>query len=401
MTSSTFITDHIERGSLIYSLCSLTSLIIIRVYTKRWVNKFGMDWSDWTLLLAFVIELSYCALGMRGAYYGGGTHQWNLTAERAIKIAKIANTAEILYNPAAFFTKLSITLQVLRIFGGLHRGTVFWICHITIWFNLLFQTAMMFVAIFHCQPQQKYWMPWIPGECMSPNAPLLISAIISTFTDLILFIVPIACVWRLQMSKRQKWGVSAVFATAFFAVICSIMRIVSTVTFIHAGMNDATWGFTDLALWTFGEVGGGIVSSCMAVLPQFFRHIYPKLRPFWDRASTGRTIKGSSRDNARSPAPRGFMSAFSWSRASTKVPSADSDPSGWTQKEMSAADWTGRKQPMNPLSSNPLTEGISRASSPEPPPVPPKDSWYIHSSSESSLVEMKGITANKEASSIV
>ena len=326
---------------------------------------------------------------------GGGTHQWNLTAERAIQVARVATIAEIMYNPAAFVTKLSITLQVLRIFGGLHRGAVYWICHFTIWFNLLFQTAMMLVAIFHCQPQEKYWLPWIPGKCMSPNAPLLVSAIISTVTDLVLFVVPIACIWRLQMSRRQKWGVSAVFATAFFAVFCSIMRIVSTVWFIHAGENDATWGFTDLALWTFGEVGGGIASSCMAILPQFFRHVLPKFRSLHKRASKGQTIRGSSRDNARSPAPRGFISALSWSRASTKVASRDPELGSWSQKETSAVSWTGHPKPMNPLSSNPLTEPVTREPSPKPPPLPPKDSWYCHDTSGSSI-ELKNLTNHKE-----
>ena len=363
-----------------------------------------MDWSDWTVVLAYVIELSYCALGMRGAYYGGGTHQWNLTAERAIHIARIANVAEILYNPAAFFTKLSITLQIMRIFGGLHRGGVYWTCHAIIWFNLAFQLAMMLVAIFHCQPQRKYWMPWIEGKCLAPGPPLLVSATISTATDIVLFVVPIFCIWRLQMSKKQKWGVSAVFATAFFAVICSIMRISSTVTFIRAGENDSTWGFTDLALWTFGEVGGGIASSCMAVLPQFFRHIYPKIKGLKSRVSTGLGSSKESpkdgRNNEASPAPRGF-----WSKASTKVETTNSEMEPWSKKEISTNlemepwsktkastnEWeVGGKQrpPLNPLQSNPLTEPGSRAESPEPPPVPPKDSWYQSGSSGSSLEEI-------------
>ena len=368
---------------LIVDLNSLVSLMLIRIYTKRWVNKLGMDWSDYTCVLAFAVELSYCALGMRGAYYGGGTHQWNLTAERAIHIARIATVAEIMYNPAAFFTKLSITLQIKRIFGGLHKGAVYWICHATIWFNLLFQLAMMLVAIFHCQPQRKYWLPWIPGKCMAPGPPLMVSAIISTVTDLVLFVVPIACVWRLQMSRKQKWGVSAVFATAGFAVLCSVMRIASTVSFIRAGENDSTWGFTDLALWTFGEVGGGIASSCMAVLPQFFRHVYPKLRKLMGHASTTEASKDTpknSRNNAHSPAPRGF-----WSKGSTQVGTANSEMEPWSKKETNAIDWGGgRRPPMNPLTSNPLTEPTSRASSPKPPPVPPKDSWYQSESSSSS-----------------
>lgn len=352
---------------LTFVFCSLTFLILIRIYTKRRVDKFGFVWSDYTCFLAYILLLIYCAVGLRAAYDGAGTHQWNLSAERAIRVARIANVLAIICNPAAFFTKLCITLQILRIFGGIHRGGVFWFCHFTCWFNLLFQTAMMLIAIFHCQPQEKYWLPWIPGKCISPNGPLLVSAIISTATDLALFILPIACIWKLQMSMRQKWGVSAVFATGLFAVFCSIMRIVSTVWFIRAGVNDATWGFLDIALWTFGEVGGGIASSCMLILPQFCRQILPRLRSsLRNSASHGQTTEISS-------------------TAKTK---------------MLAMSWDGQPKPPNPLSSNPSTGPVKREGSVKPPPVPPKDSWYHHETSGSSI-QLENVSTHKEGLSRV
>ena len=381
-------------------LDSVTTLILIRIYTKRWVSKFGLEWSDYTCFLAYILWIVFIGVGLKGASYGGGTHQWDLTAERAIHIARIANVAEIMYNPAAFFTKLCITLQILRIFGGLHRGGVYWLCQFTCWFNLFFQGAVMLVAIFHCQPQEKYWMPWIPGKCLSPNAPLLVSAIISTATDLALFVLPIACIWRLQMSQRQKWGVSMVFATAFFAVLCSFMRIVETVAFIRAGENDNTWGFVNVILWAFGEVGGGIASSCMAILPQFFRHILPKIRSLRDSASSGEKTWASSRNDGRSPAPRGFLSALSWSRASTKVASRDPEMSSWSQKPISAVDWSAQPKEPAPLASNPLTEPVTRNASMELPPVPPKDSWYVHETSGSSI-ELKDVSNYGEGRSQV
>ena len=72
----------------------------------------------------------------------------------------------------------------------------------------------MFVAIFICSPRAKFWDPLLPGTCVNINAVNIITSVINAISDILLLVLPISCVWKLQMSSRKKLGVSAVFATA-------------------------------------------------------------------------------------------------------------------------------------------------------------------------------------------
>lgn len=83
-----------------------------------------------------------------------------------------------------------------------------------IWFNLLFYTAIMFVAIFVCTPRAKFWDPLLPGKCLNIETVNIVTSVINSASDIVLLFLPIICVWKLQMGLKQKIGVSAVFATA-------------------------------------------------------------------------------------------------------------------------------------------------------------------------------------------
>lgn len=83
-----------------------------------------------------------------------------------------------------------------------------------IWFNLLFYTAIFFVAVFVCNPRAKFWSPTTPGTCVDINSVNIITSVINAVSDLVLLLLPIICVWKLQMNLRKKLGVSAIFATA-------------------------------------------------------------------------------------------------------------------------------------------------------------------------------------------
>jgi len=92
------------------------------------------------------------------------------------------------------------------------------------------------------------------------------------------------------MTLPRKVGVSAVFATGFFACVCSIMRIVfssdkkfgyyqtNLMRLIHYFLILSTlWNILLTAPSSHGEIASGIISGCMPVLPLFYHHVVPKL----------------------------------------------------------------------------------------------------------------------------
>lgn len=85
-------------------------------------------------------------------------------------------------------------------------------------------------------------------------------------SDFTILLLPIVEVWRLQMSRQRKIGVSAVFATGLLYVCCvygrekgkeltfssgcisSIMHLVTSV--VSARKSDKTYYLFPVALWT-------------------------------------------------------------------------------------------------------------------------------------------------------
>ncbi len=102
------------------------------------------------------------------------------------------------------------------------------------------------------------------------------------------------------MSRRQKWGVSAIFATGIFACICSVMRTVSCARLF--GVEDLTYHVVDQALWAEGELSSAIVASCMISIPQFVRHVSPKVIGF-TTLITSRRRKSRFSSTGNGPVP--------------------------------------------------------------------------------------------------
>ena len=129
-------------------------------------------------------------------------------------LAQIVNDIQMIYGPVMFLTKLSLLLQMMNIFALRRTGTIYYLCQFMIWANFIFYTIIMFLAIFMCSPRRKFWDRLTPGHCMNNDTINIVTAIINAASDLVLLLLPIICVFKLQMSLKKKIGVSAVFATA-------------------------------------------------------------------------------------------------------------------------------------------------------------------------------------------
>ena len=126
---------------------------------------------------------------------------------------KFTNITSIFYAPLIFITKLSILLQYISIFVPTHRSQLFYWIYALIWTNFLFYLADMLVEIFQCVPRSKIWDPTIPGHCVNVNIVFITTAVVNVISDWSILLLPLGCVWELQMSTRRKLIISAVFAT--------------------------------------------------------------------------------------------------------------------------------------------------------------------------------------------
>ena len=165
--------------------------------------------------------------------FGTAIHQWNVPIQHMIRFAQVRYTAvshsatildltndsaqlgniiEIRYSPLIFLTKLSILLQFIRIFIPNHKGKTYYVTQLIIWINLLYFTAAGLLSIFQCTPRARIWNPFVPGTCVNYRAVNLATAIFNVISDILMLLLPMAWIWRLQMSTSRKLRISAVFA---------------------------------------------------------------------------------------------------------------------------------------------------------------------------------------------
>lgn len=104
-------------------------------------------------------------------------------------------------------------LLVLRVFCSVKRDVGYWLTQSLIVMNGIFYIIYFFIPIFQCSPRSKIWNPKEAGHCLKIDDLYLASSIFNMFSDTAMLSVPIYLVWNLQMSRRRKIGVSAVFLT--------------------------------------------------------------------------------------------------------------------------------------------------------------------------------------------
>lgn len=119
---------------------------------------------------------------------------------------------EIVARVGMFFTKASIVLLYQRIFipPQTRRTAIWYGIWFVFWFNLLYTVALIFVVTTQCVNKQKQKAR---GEkCLNQPALVVSASVINVVTDLMILIIPIVAIWGLQMTKKHKIRLSAVFA---------------------------------------------------------------------------------------------------------------------------------------------------------------------------------------------
>ena len=284
--------------------------------------------------------------------------------ENLIPYMKAFYASIVVYNIAVCLTKVSILLQYKRLFANtiMQRLTVFGLFFLSAW-----AVALAFLLTLICQPVAAFWDHTIPnGRCL--DAPLIwyIMAGVNLVTDFCILTLPMPVIKSLQLPKRQKIMLLAVFCLGFFPCAVSIYRI-RTLRFV-IDTKDPMFDNVDAATWSFLELTTGVLAACLPTLRPIFMAIMP--RAFGGSNSNSRYGNGYGNGHSRN----GSMSAAR--RSSSSRPTA----------AMSGA-----------------TGSITR-----PPPVPKKDQYgnidiYTHRVKESSSLEglytKRGGSSSGESSS--
>jgi hypothetical protein len=117
-----------------------------------------------------------------------------------------------IYAAAVTFPKLAILGLFLRIFTKQwHRVC----CQLLIVLVAATGIAVVIVTCFQCRPLAYLWDPeGHPGaRCIDINAFWRWGSFPNIITDVMILLLPVPCIWKLQLSTRDKVGLIVTFAT--------------------------------------------------------------------------------------------------------------------------------------------------------------------------------------------
>lgn len=87
-----------------------------------------------------------------------------------------------------------------------------WIIDSFLVLNVMFYIALFLFQFLACRPLEYSWNQLIPGTCVKNKLVVhIVSASINTASDLTIMILPQPVIWRLELSTKRKWGLTAVF----------------------------------------------------------------------------------------------------------------------------------------------------------------------------------------------
>jgi hypothetical protein len=124
--------------------------------------------------------------------------------------------AQIFYGIAICITKLAVLWLYRRVFSPKPKSPFDIAVIFLITICIGFYGSTTFVKIFQCDPRSKITDKSIPGKCVKLSALLNTSGGFNLTTDFLILILPIEAVWRLEMDRKKKLLVIAVFTVGLW-----------------------------------------------------------------------------------------------------------------------------------------------------------------------------------------
>lgn len=180
-------------------------------------------------------------MGIFMVHLGIGRHMLYLSQSpellaRLSQALKLESIAEVLVICSLVFTKISICLFLLRIFGK-NKKIWKWGLYSIMAFSIATNLGSVAVIYPSCRPVQKLWNPGLPGTCWRSSAYIAIAeynggesplhiprkqeimltchSAISILSDWALASLPIVFMWNIQMSIKTKVGITALMGAGF------------------------------------------------------------------------------------------------------------------------------------------------------------------------------------------
>ncbi|KAG0643980.1 hypothetical protein HOY80DRAFT_1031495 [Tuber brumale] len=274
-------TPQVFSAALVLGTISFT-VTALRVFTRvRIVKAWGAD--DVLIVVAELLAIAFLICLLIGTSNGMGSHIKTLSRQEILAFLKALWILNIVSASQTMFAKLSVLVFYRRVMGH-HR-----------WFKLATSAIIVFVILLgiqyelvlfcFCQPLQFFWNKTIPGGyCLDLELAHLINLVLNLITDLVITVLPFPILTKLELPRRQKFGLCAIFGLGGFVCAISIARVIELPHLSDS--KDLTWDIASAMIWLYVEVTFIIVAACGPSLKPFFRRYIPAILGSITRGST-------------------------------------------------------------------------------------------------------------------
>ncbi|KAM0799244.1 hypothetical protein BDR22DRAFT_324926 [Usnea florida] len=241
--------------------CTLALTASCLRFTARRLSNAGLWYDDWlivpAMLLATTLVITTFLSWYRSDFVFGG-------------IRTSAFLDETLWTVAIWIVKYSILAFYWRLFAGTRRSVriVIWTLTaiVACWGIAVVASTASYCFVYSTEgfffnnPDWLYVGSWVPH----------------IFLDVVLLGLPVPLLWKLQMRRKQKAILTAIFACGGLVTIISIVRLVNVL--------GRTSG--NAIVWSTVEVNSSIICACLPSLRPILSFISDKLKLLRDRKST-------------------------------------------------------------------------------------------------------------------
>uniref|UniRef100_A0A1Y1M768 Rhodopsin domain-containing protein n=2 Tax=Photinus pyralis TaxID=7054 RepID=A0A1Y1M768_PHOPY len=251
-----------------------TLFVLMRCYTRICLRRvFGVD--DSFMVAAVILLIAYAAVLTVAADKGLGRHLEYVAQnpEDAMDVALLSFVSQPLVIMSCAFGKTSFALTLIRV------AAQHWVM-VLLWFIIISMNILhMLISIFvfaRCEDPRHLWNPSIPSNCWSAKAFDDLSLFIGSYsaaTDFILALLPWVILWKLQMKRREKFGVAVAMSLGIFAGSIAIIKIQYLVA--NTDGKDITYSLASLLGWAGVENGVILLGACVPTLRPLLKKIFP------------------------------------------------------------------------------------------------------------------------------
>ncbi|XP_014551867.1 hypothetical protein COCVIDRAFT_30669 [Bipolaris victoriae FI3] len=300
--------DPITRPKVVPALAGVLGTIMIVIVAARTWARFvvqrngGLD--DWIILLAMIPTIGFTiVVCLATEVYGFDRHMWDVKPNLYVPERKIVFAVYLLYIIASGLIKISILLFYRRLDARCIPSSFRIATWISIVIIAVFITAFTIILFTACNPLAAFWYQFdiahqLEGykyHCwVNEEADIVAASIISAVQDAIAAFLPTLLYWNLQIPKRQKIALGAIFASGYIVCIVCIARIVAIYTIFNNALYDSSWTTWPALLLAVLEVQLGAIVASAPALKVFAKHYFSGSSA-WGTSASARFAYGSAR----------------------------------------------------------------------------------------------------------